>query len=202
MTWVELVAAGGWTLAPLGACSVLSLAIGLHKGLEGLLHRLGDRSALELGPGLLRDGGMEALVRFTDRRASPLSRVVHDLAQGRLRGAPDLAQRGEVALAAELDRYRQGMALLAYVAEVAPLLGLLGTVLGMVDLFGALEGAGGQVTTADLAGGIWKALLTTAAGLLVAIPSMGLYRWLERRQERLELTLRAGVALVVAAEVE
>ncbi len=63
--------------------------------------------------------------------------------------------------------------LLAYIAQVAPLFGLLGTVLGMVDLFSSMQVAGDAVSTTTLSAGIWKALLTTAAGLMIAIPTIG-----------------------------
>lgn len=72
---------------------------------------------------------------------------------------------------------------LEVIATVAPLLGLFGTVLGMIDAFRAMEAAGAQVNPAVLSGGIWKALLTTAAGLAVAIPVSLIHSWFERRVE-------------------
>ena len=72
---------------------------------------------------------------------------------------------------------------LEVIATVAPLLGLFGTVLGMIDAFRAMEAAGAQVNPAVLSGGIWKALLTTAAGLAVAIPVSLVHSWFERRVE-------------------
>ncbi|WP_304640572.1 MotA/TolQ/ExbB proton channel family protein [Pseudomonas sp.] len=72
---------------------------------------------------------------------------------------------------------------LEVIATLAPLLGLLGTVLGMIEAFQAMEAAGAQVNPAVLSGGIWKALLTTAVGLAVAIPVSLAHSWLERRVE-------------------
>lgn len=66
----------------------------------------------------------------------------------------------------------------------SPLLGLLGTVLGMIEAFRQLASSGSQVDPSVLSGGIWQALLTTAAGLSVAIPVVLLHSWLERRVER------------------
>ena len=79
----------------------------------------------------------------------------------------------------ELDNLRSGLRLLALIATLSPLLGLLGTVLGMIDAFRALEAAGNRVDPAILSGGIWVALLTTAAGLIVAIPAAAAHNWLE-----------------------
>lgn len=72
---------------------------------------------------------------------------------------------------------------LEVIATMAPLLGLFGTVLGMIEAFQAMEGAGTQVNPAVLSGGIWKALLTTAVGLAVAMPVSAAHSWLERRVE-------------------
>lgn len=78
-----------------------------------------------------------------------------------------------------LARASSGVRLLELVATVAPLLGLLGTVLGMIAAFQALQIAGSGADPSDLAGGIWEALLTTAAGMAVAIPSAMAVAWFE-----------------------
>ena len=72
---------------------------------------------------------------------------------------------------------------LEVIATIAPLLGLFGTVLGMIEAFKAMEAAGSQVDPAVLSGGIWQALLTTAAGLAVAIPVSMVHSWFERKLE-------------------
>ena len=74
---------------------------------------------------------------------------------------------------------------LEVIASLAPLLGLFGTVLGMITAFQQLESAGNQVNPAILSGGIWVALLTTAVGLAVAMPVVVILNWLERRVDRL-----------------
>ncbi|MEM9754801.1 MAG: MotA/TolQ/ExbB proton channel family protein, partial [Pseudomonadota bacterium] len=80
-----------------------------------------------------------------------------------------------------IDRAERGFRLLDSIAQVAPLLGLFGTVLGMIDAFQALQDAGAQVDPSVLAGGIWVALLTTAVGLGVAMPTSLILTWLETR---------------------
>ena len=80
----------------------------------------------------------------------------------------------------KLDGLERGLPLLSLVATVSPLLGLLGTVLGMIEAFQQLETAGDRVDPAILSGGIWEALLTTAAGLTVAIPAAAFFTWLQR----------------------
>lgn len=79
-----------------------------------------------------------------------------------------------------LDDLRGGLRVLEVISAIAPLLGLLGTVFGMIGAFQALETAGSQVDPAILSGGIWEALLTTAAGLTVAIPTLAAFHWADR----------------------
>lgn len=77
-----------------------------------------------------------------------------------------------------------GLGTLGMIAMLSPLIGLLGTVIGMIDAFQALEGASGSVDPSLLSGGIWIALLTTAAGLVVAIPATLAHGWFEGRLTR------------------
>ena len=84
---------------------------------------------------------------------------------------------------ARFTKLERGLRPLENIAQLAPLLGLFGTVLGMIEAFQALQDAGSQVDPSILAGGIWVALLTTAAGLAVAIPTSVFHSWLEARME-------------------
>lgn len=92
----------------------------------------------------------------------------------------DESRRLARSLVTRLDSY---VRILEVIASLAPLLGLFGTVLGMIDAFQAMEAAGAQVNPSVLSGGIWKALLTTAAGLAIAIPVSMANSWFERRVE-------------------
>ena len=86
---------------------------------------------------------------------------------------------------------------LAAIAHLSPLLGLLGTVLGMIGAFMELEGAGAHVDPALLAGGIWEALLTTAFGLAIAIPSMAAYYFLEGEVDRAKAAMKDAATQVL-----
>ncbi len=116
------------------------------------------------------------------RRGGLRSRVAHHAIQSVLNPVLDDAEARE-----ETERFarrllteaRSGLRALDVIATVAPLLGLLGTVLGMIDAFQALQTTGAQADPATLAGGIWEALLTTAAGMAVAIPAALALAWFE-----------------------
>lgn len=96
----------------------------------------------------------------------------------------------------ELFRWMKGLTLLGTISRVAPLLGLLGTVLGMVEIFRSLPTAG-QAPMISLAGGIWQALLTTVAGLSVAVPTVLGYTFLVSRIDDQEETLFRGADFLI-----
>jgi len=95
-----------------------------------------------------------------------------------------------------LSELRSFLRPLEIIATLSPLLGLLGTVLGMITAFQQMEGAGNQVDPSVLSGGIWQALLTTAVGLAVAIPVVTLHSWLERKVERIAHNMNDAVTQI------
>ncbi|WP_386679152.1 MotA/TolQ/ExbB proton channel family protein [Loktanella sp. R86503] len=103
----------------------------------------------------------------------------------------DVAAREETARVARasLEQARSGLRALELIATIAPLLGLLGTVLGMIGAFQALQQTGTRADPAALAGGIWEALLTTAAGMAVAIPASVALTWFESVVDRLRFDM-------------
>lgn len=92
-----------------------------------------------------------------------------------------------------LQTLRSKLRLMEMIASLSPLLGLLGTVIGMIAAFKAMQSAGPNVDPATLSGGIWEALLTTAAGLIVAIPTAAGLSWLERKVERFQQQVESEI---------
>ena len=88
-----------------------------------------------------------------------------------------------------LRQARTGFRLLELIVTAAPLLGLLGTVLGMIDAFQAMQASGDAVNPSDLAGGIWVALITTAAGMVIALTAMVIHALLDSQVESLRYRL-------------
>ena len=99
-------------------------------------------------------------------------------------------------------KLESGFRFLDTVVQLAPLLGLFGTVLGMIEAFQALQAAGNQVDPSLLAGGIWVALLTTAVGLIIAIPTAMSLAWLESRVEKERVFFDWAIALVFESKIE
>lgn len=171
----ELVKAGGWLMAPIIACSVVALAIIVERAWTLRQkqvvpdHLVGEvwRQARE---GQITEDGIRAL-----RNHSPLGRI---LAVGLLNRQRERAIIKEAveetgrAVSHELERF---LTALGTIAAITPLLGLLGTVIGMISVFTTITNLG-VGNPAELAGGISQALITTAAGLSVAIPSLIFHR--------------------------
>jgi biopolymer transport protein ExbB len=183
---VALIDQGGPVAWLLVAMSVLASGITLAKLWR--FRTLGRGARCAAGAlAAWRDGRVEAawaLARCDHPAAQGLSAVI----EGRRRGLPEALIREEAARRAEgaLDDLRTWFRPLEVIGSLAPLLGLFGTVLGMIDAFAALERAGAQVDPAILSGGIWVALLTTALGLAVAMPTVAALSFLERQVERAE----------------
>ncbi|MFC4669176.1 MotA/TolQ/ExbB proton channel family protein [Seohaeicola nanhaiensis] len=169
---LDMLVSGGPIIAVLVVLSLISLTVIVVKIIQ-LWHVGGGRAlraaALEQWKGGDRHGAQKAL----EGGRSPADRVtayaMRALAGG-FKGAPleaELTRRGNE----ELAQMNRLVRLLEIIAMISPLLGLLGTVLGMIQSFQELALAEGAANASTLAGGIWQALLTTAAGLLVAIPA-------------------------------
>lgn len=190
---------GGPVVVLLMLMSVVAVAIALLKLWQFHSLRLGRQGFVPGCLESLRQGDDDAALKRLATQRNPIARVMEVAVRGR--GDPDMSQelvREEVSRVATgyLDSLRSYLRGLEVVSTLAPLLGLLGTVLGMIDAFRQLEGAGSQVDPALLSGGIWEALLTTAVGLAVAIPAVILLNWLEGRVERFRHRMEDAVTRV------
>lgn len=196
---LQLVAAGGPVVAILAVLSVVALAIVLVKLWQFAVGRVGDRKTARRALALHRSGRSADAVRLAEAARNPVAQVVACAIRGALRrDVPEALVREEVARLAgdRIETLRSYFRPLEVIASVAPLLGLFGTVLGMIEAFRKLEQAGSQVDPSILSGGIWEALLTTAVGLAVAIPVVAILAWLERVVDRLTHEMETVVTQV------
>lgn len=170
---------GGPVVLILLATSIVTVAVIVYKLWQFAAAGVGRHTALGEAVTLWDQGQAAAAAERLAASTSYLAPVVR---MGF--AAPDTpAER----LMAEADirfaRLERGFRFLDTVAQIAPLLGLFGTVLGMIEAFQSLQEAGTQVDPSLLAGGIWVALLTTAVGLVVAMPAAAVLSWFEARME-------------------
>lgn len=136
-------------------------------------------------------------------RQNPLRTLVANAMNGRLaQRAPDTLRETLARDArAALEPFDAPLKVLEVVAALAPLLGLLGTVLGMMSSFSAMASSAGQASASQLSGGIYEALTTTAAGLVLAIPFAALAAWTEFRLRRLNSLVNAALVSVLSPEL-
>ena len=132
----------------------------------------------------------------TERFSSDIvALAMRELARGDTDQATLREELERVALA-KLKDLRSHLPALEVIGTLTPLLGLLGTVLGMITAFRGMEAAGSQVDPSVLSGGIWQALLTTAMGLSIAIPVMAAYNWMDRKAQRVAEQINDAVTQV------
>jgi len=137
---------------------------------------------------LKRDNVVEAL-SICDATPGPVARLVKTAILNRDRGREGVRDALEEAGLLEVPRLEDKLNLLATIAQIAPLMGLLGTVMGFMEMFRRLQQAGTFATPNDLAGGIWGALICMAAGLAVAIPTYAGYNYLVNRVNSIVLDM-------------
>ena len=178
----DLVEAGGAVIVILAGLSVIGLTLIVVKLVQFTVLRVGDHRFVEAIWAELREGHPDEALEIVSRRKGVVARVMETALHAKSIDGDSEAARQEVerVAKAKLDGLERGLPLLSLIATVSPLLGLLGTVLGMIEAFQQMETAGDSVDPAILSGGIWEALLTTAAGLTVAIPAAAFYSWLQR----------------------
>ncbi len=186
----ELLAKGGIMMIPILLCSVAALAIFFERLWALQRNRVVPRRLLEVVSDLVRKRRFEQAQAICEGNDSSVAAV---LASGLRHANKDRGIIKEVMEEAgrrEAAALERGLGALGAIANTAPLLGLLGTVLGMIRVFQQVvnqagASAGGAVNAAALANGIWEALVTTAAGLSVAIPAFLLHKYLSGRVDRL-----------------
>jgi len=194
---VELLAKGGWVMYSILGCSIVALASGVERAVVCVRAVNDDGALIEAVEEALRSGAVEGALRVCERSRGPVREVLRsclgEWAAGHERMADAANYTGNRVVEA-LDKRLRGLSI---IAQTTPLLGLLGTVLGMIRTFMRIEELGGAVNASALAGGIWEALLTTAFGLAVAIPCVFMYHWFEARVARYASLIRDSAERLV-----
>ena len=145
---------------------------------------------------LKRNNVVEAL-SICDATPGPVARLVKTAVLNREHGRERVREALEEAGLSEVPRLEEKLNLLATIAQIAPLIGLLGTVLGFIQTFGRMQEAGLNAHVGQLSGGIWQALVCTAAGLAVAIPAHAAYNYLVHRVNSIVLDMERAASEIV-----
>jgi len=195
---IQLFADGGFMMYPLILASLLGLGVIIAKSYILWVARRDARKVLVDAEQLAREGKLTEAIDLADRTPGPVPAILLAGLRRIQTGRPDRDVEKAMASAGtiELGFLERGLVVLATVATVAPLMGFLGTVWGMIAAFGAIEAAG-QVEATLVAGGIKIALVTTATGLVIAIPVNIAYNFFVTRIDQLIVDMEEGTTAVV-----
>ncbi|MBF0620914.1 MAG: MotA/TolQ/ExbB proton channel family protein [Magnetococcales bacterium] len=193
---LELLTRGGVMMIPIGLCSVMALAIVLERFWTLRRNRVIPPRAIQQVELMVRHGDLNGAQSYCRKSRTAFGAIVLSglknagERRGVIKEGLEEAGRQEII---QLERY---LNFLGTIAQITPLLGLLGTVIGMITVFSVVSDVGvGNPTV--LAGGISEALTTTAAGLFVAIPSLALYRYFNRVIDRYVVELEQFALMIV-----
>lgn len=196
---LTLFADGGWMMYPLVLCSLIALGVIIAKFWTLWIAHAGTKRVLTECEEAARAGDLDGAVAIASETPGPAAAI---LLAGLRRIRTGKLQAGELETAVstigtiELGFLERGLVILATIANVAPLMGFLGTVAGMILAFAAIESSG-SVEPSLVAGGIKVALLTTAAGLIVALPINISYNFFVTRIDRLIVDMEQGAQKVI-----
>ncbi|MCC6077237.1 MotA/TolQ/ExbB proton channel family protein [Pseudomonas sp. GCM10022188] len=180
----ELVKAGGWMMLPIILCSIAALAISAERLWTLRPSRITPPNLLGQVWRWIQDKQLDAQKLKELRASSPLGEVLAAGLANSKHGREVMKECIEESAARVIHDLERYLNALGTIAAIAPLLGLLGTVLGMIEIFSGFMSSG-MSNAPVLAGGISTALITTAAGLMVAIPALFFHRYLQRRVDEL-----------------
>lgn len=194
----EIVLAGGWLMLPIVLCSIAVLAIAVERYWTLNPARIAPRHLLAQVWGWIKNNQLDGNRIRELKRSSELGKILAAGLSNSRSGRDVMKDSIEEAASQVIHDMERYLGAMGTIAAVAPLLGLLGTVVGMIKVFTEimLEGTG---NAGILAGGISEALITTAAGLTVAIPAMILHRFFQRRVDSLIVIMEQEAVKLVDA---
>ncbi len=178
---ITLFIKGGPLMLLIGLCSVLAVAVFLERVFHFRRAQIDTEKFMSGMRNLLKKKSYIEAITICEETPGPVAAVLkagilkHDC------GKEEIKEAMQGASQVEIPRLERKLVILATVAQIAPLIGLLGTVTGMIKAFMKIQEKAGYVNPGDLAQGIWEALITTAGGLVVAIPAFVAYNYLVTR---------------------
>lgn len=180
----QLFLAGGPLMWPIALCSVFCLAVILEKLLQFYRFKIDGRNFLNILLDNLSRNKIKEAINLCDAKEAPLAHILKAGILKHDRPRQEIEQAIEDAYIYELPKLEKGLGALSAISQICPLLGFLGSAIGMVICFQAIQlksNALNPISPGDLAAGIWQALLATIAGLLVAIPAYLAYHYFVNR---------------------
>ncbi len=180
----EKTVAGGLLMIPIGACSILLLAFALERAIVLRRSRLSPKGLVRGVEDALRRGDLDRAASLCDGAPSSFAAAIGAGLARRSEGPGEVEKAIEAGAQREINGLRKNLRAFSVITTAAPLLGLLGTVQGMIQVFDVVAAQGALGNASLLSGGISTALVTTFAGLTVAIPSLLCHQFFTARIQR------------------
>lgn len=177
MDLLSIFMKGGWIMYFILICSIIALAVIIEKFIVLRKAKVNVPAFLVKIRAMLKKKDIEAAINFCLQERTPVSNIVRKGLKKFRFGHQRVVEAIESAGRQEIGKLEKGLSILATISGIAPLLGFLGTVTGMIGAFMKIQELQGSANPADLAGGIWEALITTAFGLIVGIPALAFYNY-------------------------
>lgn len=178
MDLISLFIKGSILMWPILACSIIGTAIIIEKIIVLRKTRLNIPSFLIKIRSMLKKKDVHGAIAFCMETKTPIANIIRKGLKKYKYGHQRVVEAIDSAGRQEITKLEKGLSTLATIAGIAPLIGFLGTVTGMITAFMTVQELQGAAGPSDLAGGIWEALVTTAFGLFVGIPALAFYNFL------------------------
>jgi len=195
----ELIQKGGPVMYPIILCSIIAFAIIMERLYHLYKAKIDTKDFMNNIDITIKRNRIAEAIKICEKTPGPIAHIVKAGVMKHDRSRQEIRESIEDAGHQEVPMLEKHISLLATIAHVSPLLGLLGTVTGMVKAFQIIQEKSASfnpVSPGDLAGGIWEALLTTVAGLIVAIPTVVAYNYLVNRVDEFVLEMERSATEV------
>jgi biopolymer transport protein ExbB len=197
LTLPVLLSYGGSVLWVLLIVSAVAVAVFIERFLHCHRAQINSTEFLNGVRTVLKRNNVVEALSICDATPGPVARLVKVAILSRDQGRERVREALEEAGSAEVPRLEEKLNLLATIAQLSPLIGLLGTVLGFIKMFAEMQGKGLTAHVGDLSAGIWQALICTAAGLAIAIPAHAAYNYLVSRINSIVLDMERSATEIV-----
>ena len=177
MNLLDIFLKGGFIMWLILASSIVGLAVSIDRFIMLRKAKINVPAFMVRIRGFIKKKDISGAISYCMQEKSPVANIVRKGLKKYKYGHDRVKDAIENAGSQEVSKLEKGLSVLASVAGIAPLLGFLGTVTGMIQAFMTIQDLAGAANPSDLAGGIWEALITTAFGLIIGIPALALYNY-------------------------
>ncbi|MCM8826456.1 MAG: MotA/TolQ/ExbB proton channel family protein [Candidatus Omnitrophica bacterium] len=192
---------GGLLMWPILLCSIVSFAIILERFWYFYKIKTKIFNIFTRIKNLLKEGKPDEALKLCESTPGPIAHILAIGIRIRHRTLEEKEKLISRAGSKFIRQLEKNLQILAIIGNIAPLLGLLGTVTGMIRVFMKIQELGGKVDAQALAGGIWEALITTAAGLFVAIPTLVAYHYFEGKVDNIVAEMKDVATEVIELQI-